>query len=179
MIQNIGKTANNSETEFEALSNGGRATSKVRAETSSIMTPDMMPVDSNFGRVDLKVIQKHQATSPGVNSEYRHLISSAGRSNRDAASSTGSNKDLDLNQNHLGSQATFFDQDFTANDDDERKTGDARIKEGIAFLNKFYNERANMLGENRRSSNSALLGSKVNLLNTIRAAEFTRIGSQA
>ena len=39
---------------------------------------------------------------------------------------------------------------------DERDKGDVKVKEGIAFLQKFYHERASMLSEKRRMSNTSI-----------------------
>ena len=37
----------------------------------------------------------------------------------------------------------------------ERRQGDAKVKEGIAFLKKFYNERASSFVDKRRNSNGS------------------------
>ena len=40
--------------------------------------------------------------------------------------------------------------------EDERKEGDVKVKEGLAFLRKFYNERASVLSEKPSNYNDPL-----------------------
>ena len=46
----------------------------------------------------------------------------------------------------------YLENDYFAENDLERREGDAKVKEGLAFLRKFYNERASAFSEKRRNS---------------------------
>ena len=46
----------------------------------------------------------------------------------------------------------YLENDYFAENDLERREGDAKVKEGLAFLRKFYNERASVFSEKRRNS---------------------------
>ena len=50
------------------------------------------------------------------------------------------------------STTTFLDK--FAEHDTERKEGDVKVKEGLAFLRKLYYERATNLFEKRKNSNT-------------------------
>ena len=51
-----------------------------------------------------------------------------------------------------------MENEYFAETDCERKEGDGKVKEGLAFLRKFYNERASVFSEKRRNSNSEFTG---------------------
>ena len=108
--------------------------------------------------------QRSQATSPlKYQTDLAHLMDAEG-----VTSSNGSQKEV------KDEQMISFDEKTIGRDTiSGRKEGDAKIKEGLAFLKKFYDERATLYhGQKERNSGGALTGVD------IKSTDFGRMSSQ-
>ena len=120
-----------------------------RNQATSPTQPMLSPTSTLSNNMELQKVQQ-----PYVEDDIKQKSPSqaAGPTNPPTPSPTPGN----AFHNHLENDQTQ-EQCFAMNDTEKRE-GDAKVKEGLAFLRKFYNERASVFSaEKRRNSNQDIM----------------------